>query len=304
MCRRLLFACLVWAIPCTFGPLYAQFTDPHAYDDTPTGLNELELVYAYARSDTSIDTSVIITGAKLNLNQGAISYSRYFGFIHRMFWAKAGVPIGSLNGSVGMNIRRSATGTGDSFYEVGGLLKGGPALSVKEFASYKPATIVGVSLILTAPTGLYNSGGLLNLGSYRWSLKPEIALSYPFGNEHKWQFDAYGNAYFFTDNTSYHRVETLRQQPLPGIEGHISYSFTDRLWGSIDSRYSFRGATFVNGLNQNDSQQNFSLGTEVDVSLSARNSLVFVLDKALLHTNGPALAGFAVKYRYTWGRGY
>lgn len=301
----MLFVCLVLTIPCSFSPLYAQFTDPHAYDNTPTGLNELELVYAYAHSDTSIDSSIVISGAKLNLNQAAISYTHYFSFIHRLFWAKAGLPIGRLNGSVtGTKIQRSAAGMGDSSYEVGGLLKGGPALSVKEFASYKPTTVLGVSLILTAPTGLYNSGRLLNLGSYRWSLKPEIAFSHPFGNEQRWQVDVYGNAYFFTNNTSYHGVEILRQQPLPGIEGHLSYSFTERLWASVDSRYSFRGATFVNGLNQNDSQQNFSLGTEVNISLTPRNSLVFVLDKALLHTNGPALAGLAVKYNYTWGKGY
>jgi hypothetical protein len=69
-------------------------------------------------------------------------------------------------------------------------------------------------------------------------------------------------------------------------------------------RYSFRGTTFVNGLNQNNAQQNFSLDSEVNVSLNPRNSLVFEFDKALVHQNGPAVAGFAVKYNYTWGKGY
>ena len=125
----------------------------------------------------------------------------------------------------GTNIHGTTTGTGGSSYELATLLKGGPALTVAQFASYKPTTTVGVSLTITAPTGLYNADKLLNLGSNRWSLKPEIAVSHPFGPQQTWEFDAYANAYFYTDNTSYHGVEILRQQALPGLEGHISYSF-------------------------------------------------------------------------------
>ena len=62
-----------------------------------------------------------------------------------------------LDGSVsGTNISGSITGLGDSSYTVAALLKGGPALSVAQFESYKPTTIVGASLTITAPTGLYN----------------------------------------------------------------------------------------------------------------------------------------------------
>jgi hypothetical protein len=184
------------------------------------------------------------------------------------------------------------------------LLKGGPALSVGQFADYKPTTTVGISLTITAPTGQYDPNKLLNLGSDRWSFKPEIALSHPFGPEQKWLLDAYANAYFFTDNTSYHGVQILRQEPLPGIEGHLSYSLINSLWASFDTRYSFRGSTLVNGENQNNSQQNFILGSEVNVSLNRRSSLVFEFDKALVHNNGPALTGIAVKYNFAWGKGY
>jgi hypothetical protein len=145
---------------------------------------------------------------------------------------------------------------------------------------------------------------LLNLGSNRWSFKPEFAVSHPFGAKQKWELDGYANAYFYTDNTAYHGTEILRQQPLPGLEGHISYSFTSSLWASLDTRYSFGGDTFVNGVNQNNPQQNFILGSEVNISLNPQNSLVFEFAKALVHQNGPTAAGFAVKYFFSWGRGY
>ena len=304
MSRRLLFACFALAVVVP-DQVCAQFTDPRAYDNTPVGINQLELSYAYAHANASIDTSLIITGASFNLNQGTIDYTRYFGLLHRLTWVEAGVPVGGLSGSIaGTNIHGSTTGSGDSNYELAMLLKGGPALSVKQFEEYKPTTTLGVSLTITAPTGSYHADKILNLGSNRWSFKPEIALSDPFGPEQRWEFDAYANAYFYTDNISYHGREILGQQPLAGLEGHLSYSFSDNLWASIDTRYSFRGTTFLNSVNQNNAQQNFILGSEINVSLSLRNSLVLEFAKAVVHQNGPALVGFSVKYDYTWGKGY
>lgn len=276
MNKRLLFACLALAIVYIPHKACAQFTDPHTYDNTPVGINQLELGYAYVHGNASIDTSLIFTGAKFSLNQGTIDYTRYFGLLHRLMWVAASVPLAGLSGSgSATNIHSSATGVGDSSYAVAALLKGGPALSVVQFEDYKPTTTLGISLTITAPTGLYHPNKILNLGSDRWSFKPEIALSHPFGPEQKWEFDAYGNVYFYTDNTSYHGGEILRQGTLPGLEGHISYSFIDSVWASLDTRYSFRGTTFVNGVTQNNPQRNFVLGSEINISLNPRNSLVF-----------------------------
>jgi hypothetical protein len=305
MWKRLLVVCFILAVLRTFDQACAQFTDPHNYDNTPVGTNQIELAYAYAHSNASIDTSLILAGATLHLNQGSIEYTRYFGFLHRLAWVQPALPIAGLSGSItGVNISGSTTGTGDSSYTAAILLKGGPALSMEQFASYKPTTTIGASFTMTAPTGLYNSSKLLNLGSARWSFKPEIALSQPFGSDQRWQFDGYANVYFYTDNTTYREVEVLRQEPLPGLEGHISYSFTNNLWVSLDTRYAFRGGTSVNGVNQNNAQRNFILGSEMNVSLNSRNSLVFELATAPVHQNGPNFSGFAVKYDYSWGHGY
>ena len=165
------------------------------------------------------------------------------------------------------------TGAGDSSYELAMLLKGGPAFSVQQVADYKQATTVAVSLNIIAPTGLYHGRKLLNLGADRWLFKPELAVSHPFGPERKWEVDAYLNGSFFTNDTSFRGGELLRQQALPGVEGHLTYSFTKKLWVSVDTRYSFRGDTFVNGGDQRNGQQDFILGSEANVSLNPQNSL-------------------------------
>jgi hypothetical protein len=269
------------------------------------GINQLELGYAYVRSNTSIDTSFIVSGAKFNLNQGLIDYTRYFSFLHRTAWAEANIPIANLNGSItNTDIAGSTTGAGDSGYTAAMLLKGGPALNAEQFANADTTTSIGLSLSMTAPTGQYDPSKLLNLGSDRWSFKPELAVSKPVGSDQRWVFYAYANTYLYTNNDRYRGVEVLRQRALLGLEGHISYTFNDTIWASLDTRYSSLGATNVSGINQNNSQQNFIVGSELVVSPNSKNSFTFEYAKAAVHKNGPSLGGFSVRYDYIWGKGY
>jgi hypothetical protein len=283
---------------------YAQFTDPKTYTVSPVDVNQLELAYTYAHADASIDTSLVDVGAHFVLNEAALSYTHNFGVLDHFVWMKASVPFATVNGSVDQaNLAGSVTGAGDSSLELGALLIGGKALSAAEFATYEPATTLGLSLSVSAPTGDYNAQMLLNLGSNRWSFKPELGLSYPFGSEHRWEADAYVNAYFFTDNAEYRGVEILRQDPLPGLEGHISYAFSPDLWASLDARYAFHGSTVVDGLDQHNPQENLVIGAEASWSPNSHNTLDLVFAKAVVDKNAPAYTGFTVKYVYSWGPG-
>jgi hypothetical protein len=285
------------------GLLRAQFTDPRTYSNSPVGLNQLSLGYGFARANSSIDTSLVIAGGRLDLNAGILDYTRGVSFFHRYAWLEASVPVVGLSGAVtGTIVQGSVTGTGDSSYVFGTLLKGAPALTPQEFSAYEPTTTVGMSVTVTAPTGLYHADKVLNLGSDRWSFKPEVAVTHPFGKKRDWEVDGYANAYFFTDNSNYHGRQILRQDALTGLEGHLSYSFTSNVWASLDTRYAFRGDTQVDGVDQHNSQQSATLGSELSVSLSSRNSLLFLFARTVLSRNAPASTGFTVKYIYTWSK--
>jgi len=298
---RLLSAFVVIAALCLPRTLFAQFTDARTYTQSPVGLNQLELDYSHAHSNASIDTPFVIAGANFELNQVTASYTHDFGVLGHLAWVELAVPFARLSGAIaGTNISGSTTGTGDISLEFAGLLKGGRAFSAAELESYQATTVVGLSLTITAPTGQYDADKLLNLGSNRWSFKPEIAVSYPFGRDEKWELDGYLNVYFFTDNTAYKGVEILRQEALPGIEVHLSYSFTSSLWASLDTRYCARGVTWVDDANQDDAQESFTLGSELYWSPDSHSSLGLVFAKAVLHTNAPAYTGVTLKYVYSW----
>jgi Putative MetA-pathway of phenol degradation len=304
MTGRVFSALLAITASCCPPAVYAQFTDPRTYTVVPVGTNQLELNYAYAHADASLDTSLEVVGAHFEQNEVAVSYTHNFGMLSHLAWVKVDVPFASVTGSVaGTNISGSTTGAGDTSLQLTALLKGGKALSAAEFATYEPSTTLALSVTVSAPTGEYDADKLLNLGSHRWSFKPEFAVSHPFGPEQRWEVDAYVNVHFFTDNTTYHGVEILRQDPLPGLEAHISYDFTRSLWASLDLRYSFRGETIVDSVNQNDAQKSLIGGTEASWSLSSNQSLVILFAKALVYRNAPAETRVALKYVYSWGTG-
>ena len=281
---------------------WAQFTDARNYAEGPVGLNSLEFTYAYVRGTASIDTALVVGSENLDLNKGTFSYTHNFSMLGRLAWVSANVPLASLTGTVtGTNASGSTSGIGDSSFELAMLLKGGPALSAAELASYERTMILGMSLTVSVPTGEYDGNKVLNLGSHRWSFKPELGISYPFGPERKWEVDGYINAYFFTDNTSYRGVEILHQEPLPGLEAHLSYSVTPGFWASLDSRYAFRGETVVDGLEQNNAQENLTVGAEASWAPNAHNSLDVVFAKALVHRNAPTYTGVSLSYTYSWG---
>ena len=300
--KRLVIA--VFAVVACPSPARTQFTDPRTYENSPVAMNQVTLGYGFAHANASIDSSLVLPGAKLDLNAGLVDYTRTLSFFRRYAWVEASLPIAGLAGAVaGTTLKGSVTGTGDSTYTFGALLKGGPALSLQKFSTYEPTTTIGVSVAVTAPTGSYDKNKVLNLGSDRWSFKPELALSHPFGPRQNWAIDGYANVYFFTANTSYHGREILRQQPLTGVEAHLSYSFTSNIWASVDARYAFRGDTVVDGGDQHDSQRNLPVGSELNVSLSPENSFLFLFARALLYKNAPASTTFQIKYIYTWGKG-
>jgi len=53
----------------------------------------------------------------------------------------------------------------------------GPAIDREEFGQYDQRWVAGASVKMVAPTGDYEADRLLNLGSNRWSLRPEVGFS-------------------------------------------------------------------------------------------------------------------------------
>jgi hypothetical protein len=191
----------------------AQDLEPRAYANTPVGMNFLILGYSYTRGEVAFDTSVPIEDAKLSAHSAVLAYSHAFGVWGRSAKLDLVLPYAWVSGTAevaGQRRDRYVSGFGDARIRLSGLLYGGPALSLADFADYKPDFIVGASLAVTLPLGQYDSDKLVNIGTNRWSVKPELGISKTFGPV---TLELETSATFYTDNNDFPGRQDAREGP-------------------------------------------------------------------------------------------
>ncbi len=179
-------------------------------------------------------------------------------------------------------------------------LYGAPALTLKEFAGYEQDLIVGASLRVTAPLGQYDHTKLVNLGTNRWSFKPEVGVSKALG---RWTLEATAAVTLFTDNKDFLRGNTRSQDPLYSLEGHVIYEFGSGIWGSLDATYFTGGRTTLNGTLGNDLQRNWRVGGTLAFPLDAYNSIKLYASSGVSARTGNNFDLVGIAWQYRWGAG-
>jgi Putative MetA-pathway of phenol degradation len=176
-------------------------------------------------------------------------------------WASGSAKLGAQEKT------RDVSGPNDPKLRFSMLLYGGPALSLEEFRDYKPDFIIGASLEVTAPLGQYNSDKLLNVGTNRWSFKPEIGLSKTLD---LLTLELATGIRFYTDNNDFLDGKTLQISPLYSVQGHLIYSFTPGLWVGLDGLYYTGGRPTING-NKGESNENARVGLTCTLPVNKYN---------------------------------
>jgi Putative MetA-pathway of phenol degradation len=192
------------------------------------------------------------------------------------------------------------TGLGDLAMRLSVNLYGAPAVNLKEYQSYHQDTIVGVSLVMTAPSGQYIQSRLVNIGANRWSFKPELGVS---KRVRRWTFEGAAGVTFFTDNTEFFGNHTRQQDPLFSLQGHAIYNVNPKLWLALDGTFYTGGRTTTNGNLDNDLQRNSRWGGTLARTLTRHNSLKLYFSKALTARNGAEFRIFGIAWQYRWGAG-
>lgn len=84
---------------------------------------------------------------------------------------------------------------------------------------------------------------MINIGTNRWGIKPEIGISRRFKHVYA---EAYAGVWFYTDNNEYLGNKALKQNPMFSIQGHGSYYFKNQMWIGINANWFDGGETFIN----------------------------------------------------------
>ena len=280
----------------------AQELEPGAYWPIPSGLNIVTVVNSFNWGDLAFDPSAPIDEASAAIDTVALAFTRAFSLAGRSANAGVAVPVvgGHLEGRyLGEPAEVGRFGLGDPRLRFATNLYGAPSMSPKEFASYRHRTIVGVSITVAPPLGQYDSTKLINLGTNRWSVKPELGVSQALG---KWVVEGMAGVWLFTDNTDFVGGRTRTQEPIVATQVHLTFKFTRSMWLAADANYFTGGQTTIGGVQNLDFQRNSRIGATFSAALDRHQAIRMSVSRGAYTTIGADFTSIAVGYNYAWAR--
>ena len=222
----------------------AQDLDPRAYAKVPVGLTLAIAGLSFSSGGVLTDPTLPVDNVHADVWTPSIGVAKSFSLFGRTAQALAALPYSwaHVTGDVGEQAQHvDRSGLSDMRLRLSVLLAGAPAMTPQQFAKSPRRPIVGVSVMVAAPTGQYDPRHVINLGTNRWGFKPEVALSYPLGR--RWLVDAYAGLWMFTSNGAFYPGAVVRTQaPIGSLQAHVSYSLSPKAWAAFDATWYAGGA--------------------------------------------------------------
>jgi hypothetical protein len=281
----------------------AQEIEPRAYSNAPAGVNFLIAGYAYTSGALPTDPAVPLTNSELQTSNAVIAYSRSLDLWGKSGKFNASLPLTWLWGTAdlaGQPVQRTVRGFASPAFRLSVNLYGAPALTSEQFRSYQQDVIVGMSLQVSAPWSQYDDTRLVNIGTNRWSFKPEIGVSKAIG---RWTLEVTAAVTLYTDNDDFFGGHTRSQDPLYSVQGHVIYAFRSGIWTSLDGTYFAGGRTTVDGTLNNDLQQNWRVGATFAIPINLRNSVKLYASSGVSARTGNDFDLVGIGWQYRWGGG-
>jgi hypothetical protein len=281
---------------------WGQDLEPRAYANTPVGLNFLLASYFYTQGNVGTDPSLPIADFKIRTDGPILAYVRTLDV-----WGRSGkldvilpyVWLSAKGKVAGQGREREVSGFADPRVRLSVNLYGAPSLSMEQFSQYKQDLIVGASLQVSAPGGQYDSDKLVNIGSNRWSFKPEVGLSKAVG---PFTLELVPSV-TVTDNDNFFGGKHVAQDPIYAVQGHVIYRFGFGAWVGLDSTYYTGGRTTVDGARKDDRQENVRLGLTVAIPLDRHFSLKLYGSSGVYARTGSTFDAAGIVLQFRWGGG-
>ncbi len=280
----------------------AQELEPGAYWPIPAGLNIFTAVNSFNFGDLAFDPSAPIDEGSATIDTTALAFTRAFNLLGRS--ANAGVVLPIIAGHLeGVYLGEPADvgrfGLGDPRLRFAINLYGAPAMTPQAYASYRQRGIVGISITVAPPLGHYDTAKLINLGTNRWSFKPELGVSRTYG---RWVVEGMAGVWLFTDNTDFFGGRTREQDPIAAAQFHVTFKFKRTMWLAGDANYFTGGQTTIGGKPNLDLQRNSRIGATFSSAISRRQAIRASVSRGAYTTIGADFTSIAVGYNYAWAR--
>jgi hypothetical protein len=292
---------------CLLGGLASAATaheiELRAYANAPVGFNFVALAYAWTQGGVGFNPSLPITEPKLNTSSAVVAYARALDVWGLSSKLDVVPPFTWLSGSAlykGDLVERNVDGLGNPSMRFSMNFYGASALSMKDYVGYQQDLIVGASLRVWAPWSQYDETRLVNIGTNRWSFKPELGASKAFG---PWIAEFQTGITFFTVNDDFFNGKRVEQEPLYSAQVHLIYNFRSGIWASVDTTYYTGGGTTVNDAVNNDLQRNWRGGATLSFPLDRQSSVKLYASSGVSARTSNSFDLIGVAYQYRWAGG-
>jgi hypothetical protein len=213
------------------------------------------------------------------------------------------LPFANLEGSAtfnGVEQQRQTTGMADPAMRFAVNFYGAPAMDLEHFKAYRQDLIIGTSVVVTAPFGQYDSNRVANLGTNRWSAKPEAGLSKAFD---VWTAELSTGATFYTRNDDYIQGNVREQDPLYSAQLHLTRQFGRGMWGAISTTYYEGGRTTLNGVARDDRLSGSRIGLTFSLPLARQYTVKLYANTGIRARTGTDFDTVGIAWQYLWGGG-
>jgi hypothetical protein len=266
-------------------------------------MNLVTVASTFSTGNLTFDPAAPIEDARARIFTSTIGMGRTLDVAGRSAQIAVAVPyaIGHFEGRLlDQFLQVSRSGLADPVVRFGVNVRGAPAMSLKEFAAYRPTSNVGVSFTVQAPFGQYNRTKLVTIGTNRWAFKPEVGFTRV---RRRWTYEVYGGAWFFTDNTNYFGGGKRQQAPIVSTQFHLLYTFRQGMWVGGDINFWSGGRVTVNGIKNLAIQKNSRVGVAFAMPIKQRHSVRFSYSAGAYTRVGGDFQSLGVSYAYVWGGG-
>lgn len=284
--------------------LYAQEIEPRTFANAPVGMNFIVSGFGYSEGGVMTDPSVPLKDAEIQIDGIPLAYARILNF-----WGRSGKfdiilvhTFTSGSATVDGELReRDVSGFADPKLRLSINLYGAPSLSLKEFKDYRQDLIIGASFQVSPPLGQYDSDRLLNIGTNRWSFKPEIGVSKAMG---PLTLELAASAVFFTDNDEFYGNTKYKQDPIYAGQSNIICHFKRGVWGSLGGTYYAGGRTTKNGMESDELQETTRFGATFSFPINKSHSIKLNASTGVFTRTGSDFDSFGIVWQYRWAEGF
>jgi hypothetical protein len=261
---------------CIAGGVVAQDVEPRRWTPLPVGTTVVGLGVIRGEGDVAFDPLLKLEETTVETTTTEVSVVHAFDLFGQTARVDVRLPQqharweGLLDGAPRT---RDVRGLADPRVRLSVNLVGAPALSGNAFQAYRASqavnTVVGAALAVTLPLGEYDEDRLLNLGSNRFAVTPQLGVVHSRGH---WSYELTGSVSLFTDNSEFLVDQTREQDPLFALQAHVVYA-PGPWFASLGAAYDWGGESTVDGVAKGDYRETLFFGLSAGISIDRQSSV-------------------------------